>query len=224
MLDSHEHVVGNTLPRDIGGRANEPTHLYCRITDRNLGEQDANADVVIINEEEVGTIIMMYATTDMQSGDEILWNYRRDRDIESEADCEEDDEYDNLSPPPLGWLRSGTTSDDYEESLHSQSVRMQAQQDERSNDEAQGICTDATTKDNSGRSHVTVLVSENRSNHCSRLVLPNPVSPQKPKVVSLGAMTANSINNDGTGEINILPTRGVRESPPSNVANTVENI
>ena len=66
--------------------------------------------------------------------------------------------------------------------------------------------------------------SENRSDHCSRPVLPNPVSPQKPKVVSLGAMTANSINNDGTGEINILPTRGVRESPPSNVANTVENI
>ncbi len=65
---------------------------------------------------------------------------------------------------------------------------------------------------------------KNRSNHCSRLVLPNPVSPQKPKVVSLGAMTANSINNDGTGEINILPTRGVRESPPSNVANTVDNI
>ena len=204
VLDSHEHVVGNTLPRDIGGRANEPTHLYCRITDRNLGEQDANADVVIINEEEVGTIIMMYATTDMQSGDEILWNYRRDRDIESEADCEEDDEYDNLSPPPLGWLRSGTTSDDYEESLHSQSVRMQAQQDERRNDEDQGICTDATTKDNSGRSHVTVLVSENRSNHCSRLVLPNQVSPQKPNVVSLGAMTANSPNNYAGGISNIV--------------------
>ncbi len=42
---------------------------------------------------------------------------------------------------------------------------------------------------------------KNRSNHCSRLVSPNPVSPQKPKVVSLGAMTANSINNDGRGEI-----------------------
>ena len=75
VLDSHEHVVGDALPRDIGGRANEPSHLYCRITDRNLGEQDANADVVIINEEEVGTVIMMYATTDMKSGDEILWNY-----------------------------------------------------------------------------------------------------------------------------------------------------
>ena len=42
--------------------------------------------------------------------------------------------------------------------------------------------------------------SENRSDHCSRPVLPNPVSPQKPKVVSLGAMRATTINNDAGGK------------------------
>jgi hypothetical protein len=41
VLDSHEHVLGNALPRDLVGRSNEPSHLYCRTTDRNLGEQDA---------------------------------------------------------------------------------------------------------------------------------------------------------------------------------------
>ena len=150
VLDSHEHVVGNALERDIGGRANEPRHLYCRITDRNLGEQDANADVVIINEKEVGTIIMMYATVDMKSGDEILWNYRKDRDIESDSDCDEDNEDDDPSPPPQGWLRYNTTSEDYEESLDSQSSRMQAHREEITNDEAQ---------DDPDRSHVTVLVN-----------------------------------------------------------------
>jgi hypothetical protein len=76
----------------------------------------------------------------MKTGDEILWNYRRDRDIVSDTDGDSD----NPSPPTQGWMRYTTTSDDYEESLLSQSSRMQARQDAQSKDNS----LDATTSIN----------------------------------------------------------------------------
>ena len=48
--------------------------------------------------------------------------------------------------------------------------------------------------------HAPAAESKSRLTHCSRPVLPNPVSPQKPKVVSLGAMRATTINNDAGGK------------------------
>ena len=120
VLDSYHNVRGNTSPLDIAGRANDPTHLYCRMKDRHLKSSDANTDVVIIDEElDDGVIVLMYAISDIQPNEEILWNYKMHRPL---RDDEEDD--GDPIPPNEGWMRRSDTSTPDEISQDSQSQSL----------------------------------------------------------------------------------------------------
>ena len=120
VLDSYHNVRGNTSPLDIGGRANDPTHLYCRVKDRHLKASDANADVVIIDEElEDGVVVLMYAILDIKPDEEILWNYKMHRPLKDD----EEDDGDSI-PPNEGWMRRSDTSTPDEISKDSQAQSL----------------------------------------------------------------------------------------------------
>ena len=74
VLDCTSNALGYSLPRCYGSKANDPHQAWCNVRKRYLTREDANAQVISLYDGE-NYHCVLYAISDINIGDEILWNY-----------------------------------------------------------------------------------------------------------------------------------------------------
>ena len=74
VLDCTNNALGYSLPRCYGSKANDPYQTWCKVRKRYLTREDANAQVTRIQDGE-NIHCVLYAISDINVGEEILWNY-----------------------------------------------------------------------------------------------------------------------------------------------------
>ena len=74
VLDCTNNALGYSLPKCYGSKANDPYQTWCKVRKRYLTRDDANARVTRLQDGE-NIYCVLYAISDINVGEEILWNY-----------------------------------------------------------------------------------------------------------------------------------------------------
>ena len=89
VLDCKANATGESTPKCIASKSNDPYRSWCTTKQRHLTKTDANAGAIRVYDGKEYHCVL-YAIKDIKAGEEIMWNYLYDTCEDEQNECNQD--------------------------------------------------------------------------------------------------------------------------------------
>ncbi len=89
VLDCKANARGDSTPRCLASKSNDPYRAWCTTKRRHLTKADANAGAIRVYDGKEYHCVL-YAIKDIKAGEEIMWNYLYDACEDEQIECTHD--------------------------------------------------------------------------------------------------------------------------------------